>query len=426
MTNSKPHQLSRRDFLKLSGTASLGLVLAACGLEPQPTGTPSLTNTPLPTNTLAPPETQTLPPTPTPTNTPEPSHTPTATPEPPTLRSVGEQLGVNFGTTVAETEKWKDKAYQEAVAKNFNLIYPTAAFQNQFFNRYSADEFISWALHNQQTLYIHGPIWNNDIPDELRNAPKEKIVSYMKKRASLIMDFVKRLHERGGKPPLVNFLNEAFWDDFVNNTSGWIDSPFYRVLGNNLMIEVYLLFFNAGKERGLESGIDYRLLYVDFNIFRKGAKARKTYKEVNRAKAELAKRLDNSIDQIQLDIGIQGNMFYDPSKRPFYMQAPPTEEELRQAIEFFNSLGGDTRIHLTEVNILGIKDQPAITQKYKEIFRTAVSTGCKTITFWAVLRDTPPPGEENDPYWAPQGLFDNGFAPTAEYHKIVEELQNLL
>src|SRR4030067_1037047 len=118
MTNSKPHQLSRRDFLKLSGTASLGLVLAACGLEPQPTGTPSLTNTPLPTNTLAPTETQTLPPTPTPTNTPEPSHTPTATPEPPTLRSVGEQLGVNFGTTVAETEKWKDKAYQEAVAKN--------------------------------------------------------------------------------------------------------------------------------------------------------------------------------------------------------------------------------------------------------------------------------------------------------------------
>lgn len=79
MTNSKSVLLSRRDFLKLSGTASLGLVLSSCDVKTTPTATPTLTSTSSPT--ITPKLTATL--TPTNTSTPTPTATPTPTPLPP-------------------------------------------------------------------------------------------------------------------------------------------------------------------------------------------------------------------------------------------------------------------------------------------------------------------------------------------------------
>lgn len=75
MTHPKP--ISRRNFLKLSGTTSLGLALSACGFTPAPTATPTLTSTPLPTTTPTLTPTATV--TPTPTNTPTPTSTATPT-----------------------------------------------------------------------------------------------------------------------------------------------------------------------------------------------------------------------------------------------------------------------------------------------------------------------------------------------------------
>ena len=74
---SNPKRLTRREFIKLSGTTSLGIALSACGVAPTPTATPAPTNTPLPTNTPAPTATL-IPPTTTPTLQP----TATSTPKP--------------------------------------------------------------------------------------------------------------------------------------------------------------------------------------------------------------------------------------------------------------------------------------------------------------------------------------------------------
>jgi len=67
-------RLRRRDFLKLCGTSSVGLALAACGVAPSPTVAPTLTNIPAPTATSTP----TLLPTSTaiPTSTPKPTLSP--------------------------------------------------------------------------------------------------------------------------------------------------------------------------------------------------------------------------------------------------------------------------------------------------------------------------------------------------------------
>jgi len=72
---SVPRQLSRRDFLKLSGVASLSWLLSACSPTPAPTPTAPLTSThtPLPTNTPTLAITPTAVPTGTPTPTPKPT-----------------------------------------------------------------------------------------------------------------------------------------------------------------------------------------------------------------------------------------------------------------------------------------------------------------------------------------------------------------
>lgn len=80
MANPKPSSISRRDFLKLSGAASLGLALSACGSTQEPSATPRLTNTPRSTATPRP--TQTSTPTVTPTRTPTATRTSTLTPTP--------------------------------------------------------------------------------------------------------------------------------------------------------------------------------------------------------------------------------------------------------------------------------------------------------------------------------------------------------
>lgn len=48
------NQLTRREFVKRCGTATVGLWLAACGVGPEPAGTPASSNTPLPTSTSLP------------------------------------------------------------------------------------------------------------------------------------------------------------------------------------------------------------------------------------------------------------------------------------------------------------------------------------------------------------------------------------
>ena len=91
MENSSAH-ISRRDFLKMGGAASLGLSLSACGFVPTstllntstilPTSTnkPASTDTPIPTNTLTPTPTETTTFTPTATQTATETPTPTNTP----------------------------------------------------------------------------------------------------------------------------------------------------------------------------------------------------------------------------------------------------------------------------------------------------------------------------------------------------------
>jgi endo-1,4-beta-xylanase len=140
--------ITRRDFLKLGGTGSLALWLAACGVSPPdptiaptktpfepgarftPTAGPRLTDSPVPTDTARPSPTATRSPTPTETPTSSPTATDSATPtQRPSLasqtggllglaREASLTLGVELNRRLAADPP---PAYIEAVTTNFEL-----------------------------------------------------------------------------------------------------------------------------------------------------------------------------------------------------------------------------------------------------------------------------------------------------------------
>jgi hypothetical protein len=89
--------LTRRAFLRLCGTSSIGFALAACAVAPSPTTIPTTAPAPAPTNTSVP--TATAPPTSTPlptaTNSPAATNTPRATATPAPVPAPGRGLGSN-------------------------------------------------------------------------------------------------------------------------------------------------------------------------------------------------------------------------------------------------------------------------------------------------------------------------------------------
>jgi endo-1,4-beta-xylanase len=134
---SRSRSYSRRDFLKLSGTASLGVALSACGISNPPTLLPVGTNELSPTGTPSPATTQTFTPTHFPTDTPTPSATPTATStvaptstptpkSPETLREYADALGIEFGgdTAIAYFQDWQPEHTKMVpfFLQNFNLF----------------------------------------------------------------------------------------------------------------------------------------------------------------------------------------------------------------------------------------------------------------------------------------------------------------
>ena len=138
-------KLSRRDFLKLAGVTSAGLVLSACGVK--------ATEIPRPTITALPSETPSLVPSSTATNTPEP--TLTATPNPPeTLREWASVAGINLGVSLPEWYFNDNQSYllKSIVEPNFNALTAQGLYLlfGKPFTEISETDF---ALHDKEVQY---------------------------------------------------------------------------------------------------------------------------------------------------------------------------------------------------------------------------------------------------------------------------------
>jgi len=199
MASDKPKKLTRRDFLKLSGAASLGLALSACGLAPTSTVTPAPTNTPLLTATFTP----TL--SPTSTNTPAPASTPTATPtpRPPTFRELADMAGIEI-VTYCFWQKLLDSNYTKSYLTIANKMRIGYELENsQIYNAYFDWQRVLGEWERVRKELSEGSIpFEQEVFDPLYISRTEMLISFARKN-NLSLIGSGMLFWSGGTPDIL-------------------------------------------------------------------------------------------------------------------------------------------------------------------------------------------------------------------------------
>jgi hypothetical protein len=351
-------KLSRRDLLKLAGLTSAGLALSACSLDVSKlsalTATPSLeplltiSDTPMPMPIPSP----TLTPLPTISNTPMATVTPT--PSLPTLRDVGDRLNLLIGTSVDGAEEYSKPTYKKAVM-NFSFIVPTGSFMQNTLDNWGkgmANDFRIQANQNHQALYITHAFWHQDVQESLKSASKDEILSYMKSRIAFLLGFVNKVDSEY-MPTYINLINEPIW--YWQGNRGWEQSPYYKVLGQKLLSEIYLMFVEMAEKAGVRVGQDFYLVYNDYDIYRAGGKRDFAFDILAKAKSDIAKSLGVASSQIPIEVGIQYR--FNPTLDTkahlsddlgFY--PVPSDDETFDNLQKFSDVG---KIHITEFEVRG-------------------------------------------------------------------------
>ena len=81
-------------------------------------------------------------------------------------------------------------------------------------------------------------------------------------------------------------------------------------------------------------------------------------------------------------------------------------------------------MHISEVNVVGAKDQRERVTNLRRILSLALQTGCDSIGFWNILRARIPDQDKNEPYNEAQNIFNADYEPIPGngYDEIVDAL----
>jgi len=410
MAKQRPKQLSRRDFLKLSGTTSLGLVLSACGFGSTPTPTSTLTNT------LRPTQTSTLTRTPIPTDTPKPTQTPkpTATPKPPILRDLADKLGIKIGTYIDPSARyWENQAWKEIAAREFNLaaistIWHVLMPKQGEFDWSLPDSQAEFALSSGMEISGQSLVYSSFLSDWLKNGSfsREQLVSIVQENVKAIVNRYK------GKVTRWNVVNEA----------GFI-YPGWDFFENRIGREYVEIAFKAARQADPSA----TLYYNDFgNETTKGPKYNQT------------KRIVDSLKEQSLIDGVGLQMHVDALQSP----NRPGEFAIKAGMTRYRAIAGeliegmksyDMPVYITELdidlrNITGTDDERFALQAsiYTDVVEAALESGvCKEITVWGFgdkfswLEQTEFNGSKN----ADPTIFDDKLQPKPAYFAIRDVLQ---
>lgn len=169
-------KLSRRDFLKLSGVSSAGMLLTACGVNPTEFPTPTLTSTPSPSLT----------PSPTQTSTP----TATATSIPNTLRGYAD--AINFGIGVYMPGS--DQTLLKLAAEQFNVaqIFIGWSGSEPTEGNFDLDPITYYgriARQNKMAMQALSIIWAADLPDWVKKGKfnRDSLIATMERHIRGLM-----------------------------------------------------------------------------------------------------------------------------------------------------------------------------------------------------------------------------------------------
>jgi hypothetical protein len=285
-----------------------------------------------------------------------------------------------------------------------------------------ADKLIRLVAKNAQILYMHPGLWHLDIDSELKGAQSsEAVLSYVEKLADFYMSYAQEAHQQTQRPVLINFINEPWWADPPNHpvNFGWLESPYYKHLGKDYIIDAYVAFYKAGASKGLVPGKDFRLIVSVDGIFFPNQKLTMAISEVKRVKQEVARRLNLPEEQIQLDLDLEWR--FDPNATGGQQSSGgyrlPAAEELQQALQIVKS--GDVPFHITEFEVANVSSDK-FNRIFQEFSAIAVEAGVKSITY-AGLSHT-----DKNPYRDIRHALYEGGKPTSTYYAYLEILRESL
>ena len=376
------NKLSRRDFLKLSGVTSAGILLSACGVKAAEV--PTFTSTPLPSLT----------PFPTAIKTPIP--TPTKTLK--YLRDFAEKIGFNIGVAVGGygfPEYYNFLIAIQGREFNLGMVYLdmtlTEPKQNQFTLRDQDSDFSLTQTYQMKSLG-HPLIWFDAVPGWVKNGKfsRDELIGVMNNHIITMMNHYK------GKMNSWVVVNEAY----VRPS----DDIFYKTIGP----EYVDIAFQTARTTD-PTGI---LIYNEFdNHIADGRFTQHTRDIVTHLKSK------NLVDAVGLQMHLDGSN-------------PPEKQDV---ITTMKSYGIPVYVTEFDVNMRSVKEtqdkrfeQQA--QVYKDMLEAALeSSVCKDFNIFGLV-DKLSVWETQPQQWAysPNANplpWDDNFQPKPAYYAILDALK---
>ncbi|WP_276366623.1 endo-1,4-beta-xylanase [Chryseolinea sp. H1M3-3] len=299
------------------------------------------------------------------------------------------------------------KHFSSITAENAMKMGPIHPKENEFFWK-DADVIADFAQANKLKLRGHTLCWHNQTPnwlfkdDQGKDVTKEVLLKRLKEHITAVVTRYK------GKIYAWDVVNEVIDDD---DSKYFRESPWYKIAGEEFVEKAFLYAHEADPNA--------LLFYNDYNTESAGKRDR-IYKML---KGLLEKKVPIH------GVGLQAH----------WSIFSPTEDELRQSIEKFSSLG--LQLQFTELDISVYQSEhsrrdrradesdvltPEMEAKQIEQYKMAFKlfreykdkiTG---VTFWNVsdkstwLDNFPVRGRKNYPL-----LFDQNYNPKKAYWEVV-------
>lgn len=426
-------RLSRRDFLKLAGAASLGGILSACGVDQISTPTKTLfpTLTPIPAGT--PTSTPTL--TETPTTTPSPtatsSPTPTATPAPITLRDFASRLGIEIGAaSPIGYFLWHPEStqYKNLFLKEYNMVVSDWEFHwaiqetiggkpfrpsRETYDFNETDRLADFYQRNGLRVQVHHLVWGHKpaLPSWLKNGnfSRNDLLLIIKEHIQTVVSRYKgKIHEWSVVNELIHPWEPNFWQDALGPGFDWVGMAF---------------------EWAHEADPQAKLILNDFGIEFPGYRLYSPDKD--RHIFNLVRDLKDKGVPIH-GVGFQMHLYGTDFLTQEQLEAGA--ESLSQNIQKYRDLGVDVYVTEFDVRLNGV---PGSKEKryelqgriYSSLFNACLESGVKSFAIFGLVDkyswlENPSIGGA-DAANADPLPFDDDYKPKPAYYALLQVLREL-
>jgi len=297
------------------------------------------------------------------------------------------------------------KSHRDLILSHFNSMtcenemkYGSLCDEKGNYDTSGADEIYEFAVINDLGLRGHTLVWHNQTPQYVF---AENDSGLLLDRLANHMQFVSERYQKNTYE--WDVVNEAIDD----KTEAYLrDSKWLEILGDDFIVKVFKL---AGKYFP-----DKKLFYNDYN----------ETNPVKRVKiARLVKELQDKGAPIH-GIGFQAH----------YNIFEPNLDEIREAYEFYASLGLKISVTEMDISVFKFEDHSSIPEptadlieKHAELYRQCFklfreySEIIESVTLWGVADDAtwldhfPARNRKNWPL-----LFDTNHQPKEAFHRVVD------